>query len=95
MPFAASTTGHAFPCCFAKQLVEYRVPQLFNLRIYPYELADIVSNQYGQWRIENAYLMGEVTFKRWNSYRCQHRIIMLTFERFYSVARGVSSCESL
>ena len=28
----------------------------------PYERADVVSNQYDQWRIENAYLMGWLTF---------------------------------
>jgi hypothetical protein len=27
-----------------------------------YERADVVSNQYDQWRIENAYLMGWLTF---------------------------------
>ena len=43
-------------------LVCYRIPKPFNLRMDPYERADVVSNQYDQWRIENAYLMGWVTF---------------------------------
>ena len=43
-------------------LVCYRIPKLFNLRMDPYERADVVSNQYDQWRIENAYLMGWLTF---------------------------------
>ena len=29
----------------------------------PYERADVVSNQYDKWRIENAYLMGWLNFK--------------------------------
>jgi len=40
----------------------YRIPKLYNLRMDPYERADIVSAQYDQWRVENAYLMGELTF---------------------------------
>ena len=35
-----------------------RIPKLFNLRMDPYERADIVSDQYDDWRIKNAYLMG-------------------------------------
>ena len=40
----------------------YRIPKLFNLRMDPYERADIVSDQYDQWRVENTYLMGEMIF---------------------------------
>jgi integrase len=50
-----------FPVWY-EPLTEYRIPKLFNLRMDPFERADVVSNQYDQWRIENAYLMGEVTF---------------------------------
>jgi hypothetical protein len=32
------------------------------LLLGPYERADVVSDQYDQWRIEDAYLIGEVTF---------------------------------
>jgi arylsulfatase A-like enzyme len=39
-----------------------RIPKIFNLRMDPYERADIVSDQYDDWRIKNAYLMGWVTF---------------------------------
>jgi len=40
-----------------------RIPKLFNLRMDPYERADIVSDQYDDFRTKNAYLMGEVTFQ--------------------------------
>jgi arylsulfatase len=35
-----------------------RIPKLFNLRMDPYERANIVSDQYDDWRIKNAYLHG-------------------------------------
>lgn len=34
-----------------------RVPKLFNLRMDPYERADIVSNQYYDWLVKNDYLV--------------------------------------
>ena len=34
-----------------------RVPKLFNLRMDPYERADVVSDQYYDWLTKNAYLM--------------------------------------
>ncbi len=40
-----------------------RIPKLFNLRMDPYERADIVSDQYDDWRTQNAYLMGWMTGK--------------------------------
>ena len=40
----------------------YRIPKLYNLRMDPYERADIVSDQYDDWRVKNAYLMGWMTF---------------------------------
>lgn len=40
----------------------YRIPKLFNLRMDPYERADIVSDQYDDWRVKNAYLMGWMGF---------------------------------
>jgi arylsulfatase len=40
----------------------YRIPKLFNLRMDPYERADVVSDRYDDWRIENAYLHGWLTF---------------------------------
>jgi len=40
----------------------YRIPKLFNLRMDPYERADVVSDQYDDWRVENAYLHGWLTF---------------------------------
>lgn len=40
-----------------------RVPKMFNLRMDPYERADIVSDQYNDWRTKNVYLAGEATMK--------------------------------
>jgi arylsulfatase len=40
-----------------------RIPKLFNLRMDPFERADIVSDQYDEWRIENAYLHGWLIMK--------------------------------
>ncbi len=34
-----------------------RVPKLFNLRMDPYERADIVSDQYYDWVVRNDYLL--------------------------------------
>jgi arylsulfatase A-like enzyme len=39
-----------------------RIPKLFNLRMDPYERADVVSDQYDDWRVKNAFLMGWMTF---------------------------------
>lgn len=40
-----------------------RVPKIFNLRMDPYERADIVSDQYDDWRTKNVYLAGIATMK--------------------------------
>lgn len=40
-----------------------RVPKMFNLRMDPYERADIVSDQYNDWRTKNVYLVGIATMK--------------------------------
>jgi len=37
--------------------IPLRVPKLFNLRTDPYERADITSNTYFGWMIENPYLV--------------------------------------
>ena len=44
-------------------LVAYRIPKLYHLRMDPYERADIVSDQYDDWRVKNAYLMGYMSQK--------------------------------
>jgi arylsulfatase len=46
-----------------RPFTEYRIPKIFNLRMDPYERADVVSDQYDDWRVKNAYLMGWVTTK--------------------------------
>jgi arylsulfatase len=40
-----------------------RLPKLYNLRMDPYEHADISGSLYDQWRVENAYLFAQGTFK--------------------------------
>jgi arylsulfatase A-like enzyme len=44
-------------------LTAYRIPKVFNLRMDPYERADIVSDQYDDWRVKNAYLIGWMNLK--------------------------------
>jgi arylsulfatase len=44
-------------------LTAYRIPKLYHLRMDPYERADVVSDQYDDWRIKNAYLMGYMNLK--------------------------------
>jgi len=50
-----------FPVWY-EPLTCYRIPKLYNLRMDPYERADISSDQYDDWRVKNAYLMGQMTF---------------------------------
>src|SRR5262249_34402666 len=42
---------------WAEPFVPLRVPKLFNLRTDPFERADITSNTYYQFIVENAYLV--------------------------------------
>jgi arylsulfatase len=44
-------------------LVCLRLPKIFNLRMDPYERADITSDQYNDWLTKNAYLTGIATMK--------------------------------
>jgi arylsulfatase len=44
-------------------LVCLRLPKIFNLRMDPYERADITSDQYNDWLVKNAYLTGIATMK--------------------------------
>ncbi|WP_291976425.1 arylsulfatase [Chelatococcus sp.] len=39
-----------------------RIPKLFNLRMDPYERADVVSDQYNDWLVKNDYLLAQLTF---------------------------------
>jgi arylsulfatase A-like enzyme len=43
--------------------VTLRVPKMFNLRMDPYERADIVSDQYSDWLVKNDYVVGEGMLK--------------------------------
>jgi arylsulfatase len=42
---------------WAEPFTPLRVPKLFNLRTDPFERADITSNTYYQWLVENAYIV--------------------------------------
>lgn len=42
---------------WAKLFVCLRVPKLFNLRLDPYERADITSNTYWDWEIHRVFLL--------------------------------------
>lgn len=41
---------------WANPFTNLRVPKVFNLRMDPYERADVVSDQYYDWMTKNAYL---------------------------------------
>jgi hypothetical protein len=51
----SSAAGHAQ--IWAEPFVPLRVPKLFNLRIDPFERADVTSNTYYDWMLENAYMV--------------------------------------
>jgi arylsulfatase len=40
--------------------VNFRIPKLYNLRMDPYERADVVSDQYYDWTAKNAYVINQV-----------------------------------
>jgi arylsulfatase len=42
---------------WADPFVPLRLPKLYNLRIDPFERADITSNTYYQWMLENGFLV--------------------------------------
>jgi arylsulfatase A-like enzyme len=42
---------------WAEPFVELRLPKIFNLRMDPYENADITSNTYYDWLIDHAYML--------------------------------------
>lgn len=48
---------------WSEPFVCLRVPKLFNLRMDPYERADVVSDQYYDWLTKNDYLLFEATQK--------------------------------
>jgi arylsulfatase A-like enzyme len=59
--FEEQNKPRGFPVWY-EPLIAYRIPKIFNLRMDPYERADIVSNPYDKWRVENSYLHGELIF---------------------------------
>ncbi len=46
---------------WAEPFVPLRVPKIYNLRMDPYERADITSNTYYDWMLDNAYLVFAAT----------------------------------
>jgi arylsulfatase len=48
---------------WAEPFVCLRVPKIFNLRMDPYERADVVSDQYYDWTSKNAYLISLASFQ--------------------------------
>ena len=48
---------------WANPFTPLRVPKIFNLRMDPYERADITSDQYWDWVAKNAYLVGHAQMK--------------------------------
>ncbi|MCY1281902.1 hypothetical protein D9M70_307230 [compost metagenome] len=51
---------------WSEPFVCLRVPKLFNLRMDPYERADVVSDQYYDWFAKNDYLLFQATMKAAN-----------------------------
>jgi arylsulfatase len=47
---------------WAEPFVALRVPKLFNLRTDPFERADVTSNTYYDWFIDNDYIALAATF---------------------------------
>ena len=54
--FHDQTAGGGF-AVWQTPLVTWRVPKLFNLRMDPYERADLVSDQYNDWLVRNDFLL--------------------------------------
>jgi arylsulfatase len=48
---------------WANPFTPLRVPKMFNLRMDPFERADITSDQYYKWFCDNAYLMAQAQMK--------------------------------
>lgn len=48
---------------WAHPFTPLRAPKMFNLRMDPYEHAEISGSGYDQWRVENAYIMFDGTMK--------------------------------
>ncbi len=42
---------------WAEPFVTLRVPKIFNLRMDPYEVADVTSNTYYDWMLDRVYLL--------------------------------------
>ena len=47
---------------WSEPFIQYRIPKLFNLRMDPYERADVVSDQYYDWLVKNDYLISQVMY---------------------------------
>jgi hypothetical protein len=47
---------------WAEPFVPLRIPKLFNLRMDPFERADVTSNTYYDWFVDNAYIALAASF---------------------------------
>lgn len=63
-------------------LVTWRVPKLFNLRMDPYERADVVSDQYNDFLVRNDYLLVKAQLKA--------AAFLQTFVKYPPSQRGAS-----
>jgi arylsulfatase A-like enzyme len=48
---------------WAHPFTKLRIPKMYNLRMDPYEHADISSSMFDQWRAENAYLFADAVIR--------------------------------
>ena len=48
---------------WANPFKSLRLPKMFNLRMDPYEHAEISGSGYDQWRLDNAYLIAQGVMK--------------------------------
>ena len=65
----SGAAGTGQPEYLANPFTRLRLPKIFNLRMDPYERADITSDQYYDWLVKNAYLTGNATMKARLSWR--------------------------
>jgi arylsulfatase A-like enzyme len=85
---------------WANPFTNLRVPKMFNLRMDPYERADITSNTYWDWEIDHAFLLvpaqayvGQflATFKE---YPQRQNPILLTWKRYFRSSRKATGRSS-
>jgi arylsulfatase len=77
--------------------VALRLPKLFNLRMVPFERADITSNTYYQWMLENASLISAASqlvgefLKTFKDYPPRQKAASFTIDQVMEKMESVSS----